>query len=306
MDGISGATLSSNAIKEAVQSVLPEVEAPSEDLAAWAAYEGGFETFLNYMGENATIDAAWAKAAAKQDTTADALKAMWSSLCATTTEGQDTPIASMLVRGNTVTFTDADGNTIAAHPYALVDTVEKGLEGAETFVFHTTDKDAGVFTYLAMMKPDMDGEGSMAAHFHFRYGANEAALDLENPKNMWYPTMCDASVTDAERANVILAMYGIEGGGDENKTQEGSATVEGYGYDAKVLVTFDADGKIISIVDNGTEPGNVNQSFWNTALAMFDKLDGKTKDEVDAVDAVSGATYSSNAIKQAVKNALSD
>ena len=163
-----------------------------------------------------------------------------------------------------------------------------------------------MFTYLAMMKPDMDGEGSMAAHFHFRYGANEAALDLENPKNMWYPTMCDASVTDEERANVILAMYGIEGGGDENKTQEGSATVEGYGYDAKVLVTFDADGKIISIVDNGTEPGNVNQSFWNTALAMFDKLDGKTKDEVDAVDAVSGATYSSNAIKQAVKNALSD
>lgn len=306
VDGISGATLSSNAIKEAVQSVLPEVEAPSEDLAAWAAYEGGFETFLSYMGENATIDAAWAKAAAKQDTTADALKAMWRSLCATTTEGQDTPIASMLVRGNTVTFTDADGNTIAAHPYALVDTVEKGLEGAETFVFQTTDKDAGAFTYLAMMKPDMDGEGSMAAHFHFRYGANEAALDLENPKNMWYPTMCDASVTDAERANVILAMYGIEGGGDENKTQEGSATVEGYGYDAKVLVTFDADGKIISIVDNGTEPGNVNQSFWNTALAMFDKLDGKTKDEVDAVDAVSGATYSSNAIKQAVKNALSD
>lgn len=70
---------------------------------------------------------------------------------------------------------------------------------------------------------------------------------------------------------------------------------------AKVLVTFDADGKIISIVDNGTEPGNVNQSFWNTALAMFDKLDGKTKDGVDAVDAVSGATYSSNAIKQAVR-----
>lgn len=482
VDGISGATLSSNAIKEAVQSVLPEVEAPSEDLAAWAAYEGGFETFLNYMGENATIDAAWAKAAAKQDTTAGALKAMWSSVCATTTEGQDTPIASMLVSGNTVTFTDADGNTIAAHPYALVDTVEKGLEGTETFVFQTTDKDAGAFTYLAMMKPDMDGEGSMAAHFHFRYGANEAALDLENPKNMWYPTMCDASVTDAERANVILAMYGIEGGvsepvtegqktqltaltekagkllkihgaigedetawkalkerydaavallGNEDatsaeaeellselparidavlekapevqscqlvssflfgdyylmtfqsgsegyvkavtsvqingeeaegwsasneanggsdgyislkfpetlfsgdgtyvfqisadgykdleyslsiggsvdpspKTASGSAVVETYGYDAKVLVTFDADGKIISIVDNGTEPGNVNQSFWNTALAMFDKLDGKTKDGVDAVDAVSGATYSSNAIKQAVKNALSD
>ena len=37
---------------------------------------------------------------------------------------------------------------------------------------------------------------------------------------------------------------------------------------------------------------------------MFDKLIGKTKDEVDDIDAVSEATVSSNAIKTAVKNAL--
>ena len=39
---------------------------------------------------------------------------------------------------------------------------------------------------------------------------------------------------------------------------------------------------------------------------MFGKLIGKTKNEVDTVDAVSGATLSSNAIKEAVKDALSD
>lgn len=39
---------------------------------------------------------------------------------------------------------------------------------------------------------------------------------------------------------------------------------------------------------------------------MFAKLIGKTKNEVDTVDAVSTATLSSNAIKEAVKNALPD
>ena len=37
---------------------------------------------------------------------------------------------------------------------------------------------------------------------------------------------------------------------------------------------------------------------------MFTKLVGKTASEIDSVDAVSGATVSSNAIKNAVKAAL--
>lgn len=76
-------------------------------------------------------------------------------------------------------------------------------------------------------------------------------------------------------------------------------------YQAKITVVFDADGKVVSITDNGTAPGDSNASFWNNALAMFDKLIGKTKDDVDSVDAVSNATVSSNAIKAAVKDALS-
>ena len=62
---------------------------------------------------------------------------------------------------------------------------------------------------------------------------------------------------------------------------------------------------ITRVEDNGTEPGS-NQSYWNSATAMFAKLMDKTKGEVNNVDAVSSATYSSNAIKEAVKNALPD
>lgn len=56
----------------------------------------------------------------------------------------------------------------------------------------------------------------------------------------------------------------------------------------------------------------MNSSYWtkakngeNDIVGMFTKLVGKTASEIDDVNAVSGATVSSNAIKKAVKNALS-
>ena len=99
----------------------------------------------------------------------------------------------------------------------------------------------------------------------------------------------------------------------ENKRVEAEATVTTTGenfvsgsYQAKIVVEFDAAGKVVKITDNGTEPGKKNSGYWEDALAMFDKLIGKTKDEVDGIDAVSEATVSSNAIKAAVKDALSN
>ena len=301
-----------------------------KSLADWAAYEAGFETFLNYMDDE-ELDSAWERAAAAMSTstgtdyTADSLKQMWTALCATTTAGQDTPIANMVVDGQTVTFTDASGDEIASYNYVWADTVEQGLEGAETFVFKTDDADAGVFTYLAMMAPGYD-EG-MAAHFHFRYGATEESLDLENQSNMWYPTMLDASATIEEKAQVILAMHGADDS-DGTQSLSGEADVAIYGYTAKVLVTYDPEtGEILSVSDNGTEPG-INSSFWsrlsgNTTYAgknFWEQFSGLTKEGVEAlqitpsgssanmgadnVDAVSSATYSSAAVKQAVLNAL--
>lgn len=89
-----------------------------------------------------------------------------------------------------------------------------------------------------------------------------------------------------------------------NKTANGEATVS-FGYTAKVTVTFDSDGKVVSVVDNGTAPDS-NSYFWNIALGHFDRFVGVTKDTVDSVDATSGATVSMNAVKKAVKNALSN
>lgn len=100
----------------------------------------------------------------------------------------------------------------------------------------------------------------------------------------------------------------------ENKRVEAEATVTTTGenfvsgsYQAKIVVEFDATGKVVKITDNGTEAG-ANSGWWNKAVNCFSIFVDKTKDDVDTVntvDAKSGATVSLNAVKQAVKDALS-
>ena len=92
---------------------------------------------------------------------------------------------------------------------------------------------------------------------------------------------------------------------EETETAEGSAKVGDFGYDAKVTVTYNKKTKeIVSVTDNGTEAGG-NDSFWKKATAMFEKFKGKTAKDIDGIDAVASATVSSEAIKGAVKEALS-
>ena len=129
----------------------------------------------------------------------------------------------------------------------------------------------------------------------------------------------DDTKKENEAAELITELTGYLAKMDEanastkptTKTADGEATVASVGdmvvagsYQAKVTVTFDSDGKVVSVIDHGTEPG-YNSTYWTNATAMFTKLVGKTASEIDGVDAVSKATVSSNAIKQAVKNALS-
>ena len=95
------------------------------------------------------------------------------------------------------------------------------------------------------------------------------------------------------------------GTAEATETAEGSKTVGSFGYDAKVTVTYNKKtGEIVSVTDNGTEAGG-NDSFWKKAAAMFEKFKGKTAKDIDGIDAVASATVSSEAIKGAVKEALS-
>lgn len=96
---------------------------------------------------------------------------------------------------------------------------------------------------------------------------------------------------------------------------------EGKPYTVKVRVTT-VNGRIALLEDNGTEiPGTIDESFWlggdvMGTSGMPEKLKGKTLEEVlkarttpsekeeEKVDAISGATLSSDAVKYAVIYAL--
>ena len=95
------------------------------------------------------------------------------------------------------------------------------------------------------------------------------------------------------------------GTAEATETAEGSKTVSPFGYDAKVSVVFNKKtGEIVSVTDNGTEADS-NASFWEKAAAMFEKFKGKTAKDIDSIDTIASATVSSEAIKGAVKEALS-
>ena len=107
---------------------------------------------------------------------------------------------------------------------------------------------------------------------------------------------------DAVKALTPSAPSTTEKNGEATVAMTDGKYVDGT-YQAKVTVTVDSEGKIVSVTDNGTNAGD-NSTWWNMARAMFAKFVGKTADDIDGIDVVSRATVSSNAIKSAVKSAL--
>ena len=82
-----------------------------------------------------------------------------------------------------------------------------------------------------------------------------------------------------------------------------TGTGKGIGGDVPVTVTLDADGKIASVtVGDNAETAGIGSKAIEQLPEQFVGL--STAEEIDAVDGVSGATITSNAIKDAIKQAL--
>lgn len=148
---------------------------------------------------------------------------------------------------------------------------------------------------------------------------DEAAALLENK-----------DATSAAAAELIGELPGLIQAVKDERAAEPTTTVK-YGqytisndslddpYTVKLKVTVNTDGTIQLVEDNATDTAvSDNDSYWSKAKAMFEKFVGLTKDgasalktdpdggKADKVDAISRATVSSNAIKEAVLDALKD
>lgn len=75
-------------------------------------------------------------------------------------------------------------------------------------------------------------------------------------------------------------------------------------YMIYLRVKTDESGAVISVEDAGTEVPDGKDGAYITAQAMFEELKGKTAETIGEVDAVSGATCSSEAILSAVRKTL--
>ena len=125
--------------------------------------------------------------------------------------------------------------------------------------------------------------------------------------------LAKADATSAEAEELLGELPGliaaVKPAEPETTTVYGEADVS-FGYKAKVKAVLNKDGTIVSVTDNGTDPGNMNSGFWTNAINNITaKLAGKKVSELDIsseVDVVSGATVSSQAIKTALKNATEE
>ena len=104
----------------------------------------------------------------------------------------------------------------------------------------------------------------------------------------------DASATSDEDTLLSLPNYGYEDG-----TYVGSAT--GYGGD--VILSITIEGGYITDIEVVSAEGET-YAYWVQALTLIDEI--LAAQTTDGIDAVSGATFSSNGIINAVKAALEE
>lgn len=181
----------------------------------------------------------------------------------------------------------------------------------------TDGEKQGAFVENTQIVPAIDGSGTRNVPETISFAIPEAAFGQDGVYlNMYVDVM-------GRDSDAYLQMNYAEAkeSGDTSlnyTTEVASAVVEQFGnYSVTAQVTVE-DGQISDVVLEGTDfKGsyiNENQAYLNRAVngmgsikGMKEKLTGlyiNDTDKLNNLDTVSGATYSSNAVKQAVMKAL--
>ena len=85
--------------------------------------------------------------------------------------------------------------------------------------------------------------------------------------------------------------------------ESGTYTGTGTGRNGSVALTLTLTNGAVASVDNVTHSETAR--YWEKAKVLLDRLVGlQTPEQVEKLDAVTGATLSSNAIKEAAKDVL--
>ena len=184
-------------------------------------HEDGWISFTTYIDStDARLVYLWEQAAAKYGQTSDQFKAMWRSMCDT-----KNGIVSMKVTDQYITAYTADNTIVFRNEYECTYKTMNGLEGDVTYGFTAKGSIADEqFRYLVLMAPGYDGDGDIAAHYHFRYGSDGFEELFATANSLWYPTMCDAGATLDQQCNVLKEMFKVtEQAADTNSSGSDSS-----------------------------------------------------------------------------------
>jgi sirohydrochlorin ferrochelatase len=209
-----------------------------ENLSAWANRgSGSFESLVNYVNDDALNDV-WNAAASSEMaqmmagmfgatvTDGASLKAMFANMASTpANNGTQIYQIKFAYDYKTIYFCDNDGHVIASHPYTFVERNDNlGMLAGETTYVFKADDDAGVLTYMAMLKPHFDegmDETTMPAHIHFYYAATKDTLGTYKPDsvtlNGWMPTMLQMGdeFSTADKTALLKCLFGINNAPEE-------------------------------------------------------------------------------------------
>ena len=133
--------------------------------------------------------------------------------------------------------------------------------------------------------------------------AENNRITAENNRKLALPT--GASFEELPFDGSDSSVTGVFRGTDDTGALAGyvvTASNKGYGGDVVVTVGFDETGKIVNVLaDVGTETTGVgSQVGEQSTLAKFFGISGSAND----VTLISGATYTSNAVRSGVNDAL--
>ena len=127
-------------------------------------------------------------------------------------------------------------------------------------------------------------------------------ITAENNRKAALPAAIGFEPVDYDAASSVTSVYCGKSDTGDVAGYVVTASNKGYGGDVVVTVGFDEKGTIINVkADVGTETTGVGSKVGElSTLAKFVGLSGSAKD----VSLVSGATYTSNAVRNGVEDAL--
>ena len=132
-------------------------------------------------------------------------------------------------------------------------------------------------------------------------GANAAAAKDPLPAYTLAPAVESTPAHLGDETDIKESTAASNGTPNDDGTYVGAG--KGIGGEVPVTVTLDDDGKIASVtVGENSETEGIGSKAIEQLPEQFVGL--STADEIDAVDGVSGATLTSNALKAAIKAAL--